>query len=173
MNIIRTVTGTTEPVTLTLAKAFLRMEATTADDTLITALCTAAREQAERFCNRSFIAQTIEYYETVPADEIETYMEFRLPYPNHIAITEVKVNGVATTAFTQTGLNKLVVSYQGLTVGTDGNNATFYVKYTAGDCIESVKTAIKNIIKEMYFNRSDQEISENALVWLLPHKSYV
>lgn len=170
MDIKQTITGL-EPITLIEAKRFLKMESTTVDDSSIGYLITAAREAAEKFCNRSFIEKTIEYQVEYDQDDVETVMTIPLPYPTHLTIEEVKVNGIVTTAYTSTGLTKFKITYQGMTLG-ENQTAVFYAKYTAGDCSESVKNAIKNIIKELYFNRSDEPISENAMAWLLPFKSY-
>lgn len=170
MNTTRTATGA-EPIPLAAAKLFLKVDFTT-DDTLITEIITAAREQAEKFCARSFVAQTIVYQETIPDEDIELETELRLPYPNHIAISEVKVNGDVTTSYTNTGLNHFVVKIAGLTVGDDNENAEVQVTYTAGDCPAGVKIALYNIIREMYFNRSDMVLSENAYVWLTPYICY-
>lgn len=51
------VAPSTEPLTLTEAKSYLRVE-TTADDAVITSLITAARQWAEQFTGRVFITQT-------------------------------------------------------------------------------------------------------------------
>lgn len=170
MNTTRTITGS-EPITLAEAKLFLKVDFTT-DDTLITSLITAARAQAEEFSNRAFVAQTIEYYDTIPAGELGYSNVINLPYPNHTAITEIKINGTVSTDYTQTGLNSLGLLFKGLSVGDDGQNSTISVEYTAGDCPAAVKHALYNIIKEMYFNRSDGPISENGYAWLLPFKYY-
>ena len=47
-----------EPISLTEAKLYLRVD-TTADDALITALITAARETVERYTSRALVTQTI------------------------------------------------------------------------------------------------------------------
>lgn len=47
-----------EPITLAEAKLYLRVD-TTADDALITALITAARETVERYTSRALVTQTI------------------------------------------------------------------------------------------------------------------
>ena len=53
-----TIQPTEEPLTLTEAKAHLKVEVT-ADDTLITALIQAAREEAEQYLNLKLITQTV------------------------------------------------------------------------------------------------------------------
>jgi hypothetical protein len=170
MDVVRVVTGS-ESITLAEAKNFLRMENTTVDDALISDLITSAREQAELICNRSFIEQEITIQMSISDSEIESEMDFPLPYPNHLSVDEVKINGSITSSYKTTGLNKLHVIYKGLTTGETGT-ALVQIKYTAGDCLESVRTAMKNMIKEMYHNRSDQTIQENAFAWLLPHKYF-
>jgi uncharacterized phiE125 gp8 family phage protein len=58
-----------EPVTLTEAKAHLRVEHTS-DDTLITALIVAARTHAEAFTRRAFVTQTWDYFaDAFPEDD--------------------------------------------------------------------------------------------------------
>ncbi len=60
MTALKLVTGpATEPITLTEAKLFLKQELGD-DDALITALITAARQRAENYTSRAFIAQTWE-----------------------------------------------------------------------------------------------------------------
>lgn len=171
MNIRRTVTGS-NPITLAEAKLFLRANDYDTDDLLIASLITSAVYQAEKFCNRAFVVQTIEYHERFDAGDIELVTEMRLPYPNHLSVTEVKVNGAVTTDYTVSGLNHFIVSLQGLTLGSDGRTAEAIVKYSAGDCSEAEKVALKNIIKEMYDNRSDGPLNENAFVYLLPFRCY-
>jgi hypothetical protein len=52
-------------------------------------------------------------------------------------------------------------------------NPELTVNYTClGSCPEGVKTAIKNMIREAYDNRSDAKLSENAYAMLLPYKIY-
>lgn len=64
----RTVAPTTEPLTLTEAKAWLRIDVTD-DDSLITNLITVVREACENYTNRSLITQTwTTYYDTWQRD---------------------------------------------------------------------------------------------------------
>jgi len=73
----------TEPVTLTEAKAHCKVEHTD-DDTLITGLIIAARQQAEHLVGRPFITQTWEQVlDAFPAVEID------LGKANVLAITSV------------------------------------------------------------------------------------
>lgn len=156
----KTVTGS-EWITNTDMKVYLKVDYTT-DDTLITALITAAREQAELYCNRSFIAQTIEY------DEVDWSNPIKLPFPNHNAITEVKIDGTLTTDYTKTGLTQFAVTM----TASGSSDKELYIKYTAlGSPTESEKNALKRIVADMYETRNNT-LSENGMVWLLPFKNY-
>lgn len=72
-----------EPVTLTEAKAHLRVDGTD-DDTLISALIVAARQGAEHSTGRALMPQTWE----LALDEFED--EIDLPNPPLISVTSVK-----------------------------------------------------------------------------------
>ena len=55
-----------EPITLTEAKNFLRVDGSD-DDTLISALISAAREMCESYCRRILVTTTIvEYFDGFP-----------------------------------------------------------------------------------------------------------
>jgi hypothetical protein len=169
---IRTKTAKVEPVTLDESKNFLNTEYTDDDRNLIPSLCTAARELAEQFCNRSFVAQTIEYSEVIDADELEYQYVIKLPYPDHLSVDEVKINGVVNTDYVKTGTTRLSVYLTGLATGEAGV-CEVYVKYKAsGTCPEMVKTAIKQIVKDSYENRGKDLMSNNGLTLLMPYKVY-
>lgn len=62
---------TVEPVTLEEAKLHLKIDSDTTDDTLITALISAARQSAENYTGRAFVNQTWECtMEAFPDDDI-------------------------------------------------------------------------------------------------------
>lgn len=73
----------TEPITLSEAKAHLRVTATD-DDTLINSLITAARQWSEDFTRRALITQTWDYKLDAVADEME------IPLPPLQSVTSVK-----------------------------------------------------------------------------------
>lgn len=152
-----------EPLTLDDAKNYLKLDFDT-DDVLIASVITSAREQAERFCNRCFVAKTIEFATT------EFDLPVLLPFPNHNEITEVLLDDVAYTGWTKTGITQLTVTIN------DSIDTTKELKvtYTAGgDITESEKNAIKKVIADMYRNRDESGIlSENAMMYLMPYKVY-
>lgn len=157
-----TLTGT-EPVELNLAKAHLNISHT-ADDSYIEMLIASAREDAENFTGRSFVAKTIEYF------DMEIPEEVALPYPDHESIETLTVNGVATD-YTKTGLRQFRVFVTGTPSGAADSG--LYVKYKAlGVCPESVKRAILMIVDERYRNRGNtfegsvSQLSENAYALL-------
>lgn len=158
----KTTTGA-EPITVSEMKIYLKVDYTT-DDTYIGELITAARTIAEDYCNRSFSVQTIEYLEVDPVFPIS------LPFPNHNAITEVKIDDVVTTDYTTTGLTQLNISLSALQGSAlDGE---FYVKYTTtGDITKAEKQTIMKIAAEMYENRNT-DFTDNGMSWLLPFRNY-
>lgn len=82
--IVKVVTApTTEPISLTEAKLHCRVDET-ADDTLITALITAAREEVERMSYHALMPQTLE----LVLDRWQ--MPIVLPYPPLTSVTSIK-----------------------------------------------------------------------------------
>ena len=158
MQIKTTITGF-EPISLADAKNYLRVDYTE-DDNLITSLISIARECAERYCNRSFIAKQIEYYDP------DWISPVTLPYPNHDEILSVKVGDVETT-YQVSGLNRKIIK-----VSSDVEDSALYVKYTTtGNPSEAEKNAIMRIVSEMYENRST-ELTATAKAMLAQFKTY-
>ncbi|NDZ12046.1 hypothetical protein C7T35_15430 [Variovorax sp. WS11] len=92
----------TEPVTLAEAKLHLRVEtAETADDTIITALITVAREFAEHYTGRAFATQTLEMALHCFPDYEDDYIDLDLPPV--ATITSVKYTDTAGVEQTITG----------------------------------------------------------------------
>lgn len=96
-----TVQPASEPVTLTQAKLQCRVDADiTADDTLITALITAARRYAEVYQNRALLQQTCVYsldnFPIYPAS-VFTPGEIKLPVPPLISVASVQYYDVSGT----------------------------------------------------------------------------
>lgn len=83
MGLILKVAPSVEPVTLAEAKLHCKVDSTD-DDTLITALISAARQQAEHRTNRALITQQWEYtLESFPA-------RIELPMPALVSVQSVK-----------------------------------------------------------------------------------
>lgn len=81
MSLIRTVEPTEEPISLTEAKAHLRVDITD-DDALISSLIVAARENAEQYLWRALCTQTWRYtLDMFPQKYNETPKIIKLPYP--------------------------------------------------------------------------------------------
>jgi len=155
----RTVTGA-EPVTVAEMKAFILNRYDETDQASLSqldAVITAAREMAEQYCNRSFIVQEIELTDFVKGCWSDDVPEFVLPFPNHLAVVEVKVDDVATSDYTTVGLSRITVQFTSryFTTGTTGTK--FYIKYTAGECPGQGKNAIMQLAKEMYEDRGGMQ----------------
>lgn len=86
---------TLEPVTLAEAKLHLKLDSDTTDDTLITALIQAAREQAEKYTGRAFIEQTWEA--VMECFEDDDFYLFPSPLASVTSITYKDVNQVTQT----------------------------------------------------------------------------
>ena len=143
--------GDTEPITATEVKSWLKIDFTT-DDTLIGALITQVRELSEEVSELSLIDKTIEYFE----DNLDIISDgVKLPYPNHNAITEVKVNGTVTTDYVKTGLTQFIIKATGVqSISSDDNG--LYVKYTTlANCPSGVKLAMLKAIAEIYEKRGN------------------
>lgn len=166
-----------EPITLAEARTFIldRTDDDAGANALLSELITSAREQAELYCNRSFIPQIIEYSEQVKTNFSDPVPEFTLPFPNHISISEVKVDGVLSALnsdYTVSGINRLTVNFNNQYFTTDQNGTTFYIKYIAGDCSITAKSAILQIMKDMYENRGKDAMSGNGFKMLQPLRIY-
>ncbi|MCK9504702.1 MAG: head-tail connector protein [Porticoccaceae bacterium] len=152
-----------EPVTLDEAKAHLRVTHDAEDD-LITALITAAREAAENYTHRALCEKTLEYYcDAFPCQIV-------LPQPPVQSVTSVKYidrDGIEQTldaAEYQTHIQNepaLIVEAYGKTWPTtrDELNAVrvrYVVGYaSAADVPGPVKAALLLMIGHLYENRED------------------
>ena len=154
-------TVATEPITLSEAKTYLKVDYSD-EDMLISMLISGIREQVEAFTGLGIVARTIEYFDDEIADEIT------LPYPEHLAIVEVKINDVISTSYKKTRLSQFII-YPESTYITGENGSGIYIKYTtAGVCPIGLKLEMLKIIDEKYRNRGNtfegsiSELNENA-----------
>lgn len=157
--------SSTEPITTAQVKAYCKIDYAD-EDTLITSLITAVREQIEEFTGLALIAKTITYFnETLEANE-----EIKLPFPEHTAITSVKVNGVAITDYIKTGLSQFIIKIPSTyALGISENDYGVEVVYTAtGTCPQAIKIEMLRLFDEKYRNRGNTfegsiaELSENT-----------
>ncbi len=160
MQIKETITGT-EPITVAEVKLYLKIDFTT-DDVLIGTLITGVRQQIEQFTGLGLIAKTIEYFD----EEIEE--EIRLPFPEHLEIIEVKLNGTVSTGYIKTGLSQFIIKPNDISV-TAANDYGFYCKYkTTGTCKQAIKNEMLKLMDEKYRNRGNtfegaiSDLSENC-----------
>jgi uncharacterized phiE125 gp8 family phage protein len=169
---------TDEPVTLTEAKAHLRVDGTAEDD-LITALISAARSAAETYCNRAFAQASFVVY----VDEFPAYGAAISILPDVAAVT-------AFTYFDLSGDAQVVSSSDYIVDATrrevrphDGEvwpyGTRLAITMTAGpDCGASppelpdkaVLAAIKIKIADLYENREAGQESATFHNLLVPHR---
>lgn len=154
-------TVTTEPITLAEAKTYLKVDYSD-EDTLINLLISGIREQVELFTGLGIVARTIEYFDEEIPEEIT------LPYPEHLEVTELKLNGTVSTDYSKTGLSQFIIKPNS-TYTTGIDNSGIYIKYkTTGDCPSGLKLEMLKIIDEKYRNRGNTfegsitELNENA-----------
>jgi len=87
----------TEPITLTEAKDYLRVDFTD-DDSYITDLITMAREMVEKETNTTLVQNTfIEYFNTFPAGDITLQFAGNVVPTTGLAITYTNTAGGTTT----------------------------------------------------------------------------
>lgn len=159
-----------EPITLVDIKNYLKIDLAN-DDALITALIIGCREKIEEFTQRSLVVKTIEaFYES--EEVVDAVRVITLPYPSHNEITEVKINGVVSTDYTQTGLNRFIVTlpsvFTSISTGTITDEGVIIKYTTLADCPEAIKTEIKRLILQQYEKRGNTfegaivELDENS-----------
>lgn len=147
---------TTEPVTLSEAKAQLRIDDSfTLDDDYIEALISSARERCENYCNQFFTEQSIDM---VFDEQIE--YELYLPYPN-LNITKVSYvnsDGVTETIddssyFVNENTQQLIFSE-----AIDSTNLRVSATTSAPASMFGVEMAIKMIVTDLYELRTETAV---------------
>lgn len=125
----------TEPVTSSEAKSHLRVD-TTADDTLIGTLITAARQHVENHLRRALITQTWELVmDAFPAGDV-----IRLPRPPLVSVTSIKYTDVAG--------NESTLSSAAYVVDTDSTKGRVVLK--SGESWPSDTLAAANGVRVRY-----------------------
>jgi len=149
-----------EPISLSEAKTWLKMDGIDADDALIAGLITQIRELTEEVSGRALVAKTVEYFED---DYDEIKYGVRLPYPNHNEIIEVKINDIGVN-YTKTGLTQFTM-YLDYLVTSDLPGINLYIKYTTlGECPAVLKLAMLKEIAQAYEKRgSTTDVAQFSL----------
>lgn len=174
--------ASTYPITLSEAKAHLKVDIST-DDNLITNLIIAATQLSEEYTNRFFI-------ETVVNQTCTTFFELKSLFKSKvITVAHVKYydsdntlqtlsssNYVASVQFEPAQINPAInFSYPNIVDRIDAVECRYTVGYgsAASDVPDSIKQAILLTIGNWYANRSSvitgktsTELSQSAL-WLL------
>lgn len=169
------VTGpASEPVTLSEAKAHLKVEHSD-DDTLITSLIKAARGYCETYTRRAFITQTWDLFmdEFPPSSDEPIFIH----NPKLQSVTHVKYFDINNVEQTWAGANYQVdiATEPGRILPVDGTtwpavkrrmNAV-NVRYVAGygaasDVPQEIKQAMLLLIGDWYENREDSSLTNSG-----------
>ena len=174
---IRELSAGSEPITTAYAKSHMRVDIAD-DDTLIANLVTAARQQAERYCNRSFVKHTWR------ADLPGFWDAMTLPYGPVQSITHIKYYDTASPSV----LTTLGTSVYALNFDTvrRNHNASWESVYPRVDAVqityasgysdnsspigigenvpEAVKAAILLIAADLYEVREAQIVGNTAVI---------
>jgi len=147
----------TEPVSLSEAKAQLRIEdAFTLDDDYISALISAARDRVESYCNQFFAAQSIRVLNNGQMPII-----INLPYPNMtvLNVTYTDNNNVSQTMngsdYVTDAANQTITIISNLpsTINYQINSLV-----SAPAAIEGVKQGILMIVTDLYELRTETAV---------------
>jgi len=181
MNVKVTTDVTSEPILLKDVKNYIKESYGTdaLEDALLDILISSAREAAERYCNRSLAAKTIQVFWF--ADEIND-MRLILPYGPHGTITSVysvDQDGTETALTLNTGYHvrgvdmKEIEISQLSTVSSDGGSLDLDYKVTVpvgygNTGLETLpsfyKVALLKTVAEWYLNREDLTMNLSSSV---------
>lgn len=146
MNIISEIGS--EPVGLTAAKNFIKVDFSN-DDDLITTMIQTARVWCENYISRDIVAKQREYY--LP----KTNGIFDLPFGPVASIDTLKIDGSVTTAYESLGLNNETIELNA------GESEKVLVKYTTAGSTNTnldskmIESAIKQLVSTYYDNRAE------------------
>ena len=163
MQVKKTITiGAVEPITLLEAKTYLKVDYAD-EDSLISLLISSIRESMELFTGLSLIASDVVYFD----EEIQG--EIKLPFPDHLLITEVKINGSVVTEYLKTGASQFILSpFTTFAIGVVTEKGIKITYTTMGGCYPGLKLCMLKAIDESYRNRGNtfegsiSELSENS-----------
>ena len=165
LSIEQTVAPTEEPVTLAVAKNYLK-QTTTTDDALITSMIKAARQAAEKEASKAFVTQTFAMYlDTFPSYNQPIWL-INAPVQSITSITHEDAAGATQTwssslyqldnkqdpARLQPAYNQ---QYPDHRVNQNSITITYVSGYGAASAVpEGYVTAILMMVKHMYDNRT-------------------
>ena len=169
----------TEPVTSTEAKSHLRVD-TTADDTLIGTLITAARQHVEAHLRRALITQTWELVtDAFPVGDV-----LRLPLPPLVSVTSIKYtdeDGAESTLSsglyvvdTDSTKGRVVLkngeTWPSVTLAAaNGVRVRYVAGYGEASAVpRPIRQAILLLIGTMYENRESVLVAQGVTVAQLP-----
>lgn len=154
---------TVEPLDLTEVKLYLRVD-TSADDDLIDAMITAARESVELYTSRALVTQTV-------TQKLDKFPVFGFPLSMHpvqsiTSITYKDSNGNTQTLSTDVYMldnydlpSSVVLKHNQTFPDTYFEANAVTVVYVAGDTVQDVPKAIKQAmlltIADFYENRTN------------------
>lgn len=155
-----------EPVTLSDAKLFTRVNSSS-DDSLLTSLITTAREMAEEYLGRSVVRQS---YQMIFDDKISGAV--KLLRPPVISINSVKTSakdGAETTVnsdFYYLNTNDELVFEQYI------SGHKIIIEYNAGydEIPEPIKQGMLNHIAALYDDRANTEIPLSSVSLYQPYR---
>lgn len=184
----------TEPVALSDAKTFLRVDGT-ADDSLITSLLVTARRACEEYCKRAFITQTWkltldrfpceddferdQYWNLLPRGE---QYAIQLPRQPVQSITSIKTADTANTQTTVAPETYALDQSGGRVLLNDGSSWPSDLREFAaveittidgygddgGDVPEPIKQAILQYVYRMYNSKQCSDLPEGCKTLLGP-----
>ncbi len=176
---------TIEPVTLAEARAHARVD-DTADNSLVSALITAARRAAEAYTRRALITQSWAMY----LDQAPTENYFELPKAPLVGISSIVTysDADAPTTFASSNYYVDLISKPGRVVlrstatwptftrVSNGFVVNFVAGYgaTGSDVPADIRQAILMIVSHLYENRgdTDAEMPRVAQTLLDPYKDW-
>lgn len=152
----------TEPVTLTQARAFLRI-GTDGDDSVLTSLLVAAREALEARTGRALVTQTVRQRFMVPSDPKSTLpgtlLPGRVPATNLVAVRIIGTDGSETAA--PTNLVRLIDGRFVVTGSLASTALGLSLDYQAGygpvasNVPEAFKISILEAVSDALFRRDN------------------
>lgn len=164
----------TDDITLNALKEYLRVDYT-ADDSVLTAMLTAAWKSCENYCSRLFQTRTVEvvfqsYENTYDGYNVLTNQEYPLPLYPIASINSVKSRdneGNETTLtvnddyYLISPAPRAIIRLVNLATTYTAALPTYIVNYEAGYATppEPFLEAVKAMVGYMYENRGNQAIS--------------